>query len=69
MRRSLVLTTESARHPFRATLPPHVLDRANEIEPMAPWRKRISLGLSRQELESVAATYAAGFLATMVFIA
>jgi hypothetical protein len=25
MRRSLVLTTESARHPFRASLPPHVL--------------------------------------------
>ena len=23
-RRSLVLTTESARHPFRASLPPHV---------------------------------------------
>lgn len=25
MRRSLVLTTESARHPFRRSLPPHVL--------------------------------------------
>ena len=25
MRRSLVLTDESARHPFRASLPPHVL--------------------------------------------
>jgi len=24
-RRALVLTTESARHPFRRTLPPHVL--------------------------------------------
>lgn len=24
-RRSLVLTSESARHPFRRTLPPHVL--------------------------------------------
>jgi len=69
MRRSLVLTTESARHPFRASLPPHVLRRANEVEPMAPWRKRLALGLSRQELETVAATYAAGFLATITFIA
>jgi len=46
-----------------------VLERANEIEPMAPWRKRISLSLSRQDLETVAATYAAGFLATITFIA
>ena len=69
MRRSLVLTTESARHPFRASLPPHALMRANEVEPMAPWRKRIALGLSRQDLETVAATYAAGFLATITFIA
>lgn len=69
MRRSLVLTTESARHWFRASLPPHVLARANEIEPMAPWRERLSLGLSRQDMQTVAATYAAGFLATITFIA
>lgn len=68
MRRSLVLTTESARHPFRASLPPHALVRANEIEPMAPWRKRLALGLTRQDLESVAATFAAGFLGTITFI-
>ncbi|MFB0613410.1 hypothetical protein [Aurantiacibacter poecillastricola] len=69
MRRALVLTTESSRHPFRASLPPHVLRRANEVEPMAPWRKRLSLGLSRQDLETMAATYAAGFLATLSFFA
>ena len=69
MRRSLVLTTESARHPYRASLPPHVLLRANEIEPMAPWRERLSLGITRKDLETVAATYTAGFLATMTFIA
>ncbi len=69
MRRSLVLTTESARHPFRASLPPHVLCRANEIEPMAPWRKRIAMGISRKDLETVAATYAAGFVATITFFA
>ncbi|WP_240624509.1 hypothetical protein [Aurantiacibacter odishensis] len=50
-------------------MPPHVLARANEMEPMAPWRKRMALGLSRQDLETVAATYAAGFLATITFIA
>lgn len=69
MRRSLVLTTESARHPFRASLPPHVLARANEVESMAPWRSRIAMGISRADLETVAATYAAGFIATITFIA
>lgn len=69
MRRSLVLTTESARHWYRASLPPHVLARANEIEPMAPWRERITLGLTRQDMETVAATFTAGFLATLTFIA
>ena len=34
-----------------------------------PWRKRIALGLSRQDLETAAATYAAGFLAMITFIA
>lgn len=29
-RRALVLTSESARHPFRQTLPPHVLKHAPE---------------------------------------
>ncbi len=36
---------------------------------MAPWRKRLAMGLSRQDLESVAATYAAGFVATITFFA
>ena len=67
MRRALVLTDESARHPFRASLPPHVLHRANEIERTVPWRLRLSL--TRKEMESVAATYAAGFIATLTFIA
>ena len=50
-------------------MPPHVLHRANEIEPMAPWRKRIAMGISRKDLETVAATYAAGFVATITFFA
>lgn len=36
---------------------------------MAPWRERLSLGITRKDLETVAATYTAGFLATMTFIA
>lgn len=42
-RRALVLTNESARHPFRQSLPPHVFDIApleaepeNEVE-IATW--------------------------------
>ena len=65
MRRALVLTDESARHPFRASLPPHVVHRANEIERTVPWRLR--LGLTRKELESVAATYVAGFVGTLTY--
>ena len=67
MRRALVLTTESARHPFRAALPPCVFARAGQIEHSVPWRLR--LGLSRSDLQSLAATYSAGFIATMAFIA
>ena len=65
MRRALVLTDESARHPFRASLPPHVVQRANEIERMVPWR--LKLGLTRKEAESVLATYAAGFVCTLAY--
>ncbi|QZH76768.1 MAG: hypothetical protein JY451_12845 [Erythrobacter sp.] len=65
MRRALVLTDESARHPFRASLPPHVVLRANEIERTVPWRER--LALTRKDAETVLATYAAGFVATLTF--
>lgn len=67
MRRALVLTDESVRHPFRASLPPHVLHRANEVEKTVPWRLRLEL--SRKEAETVLATYAAGFVATLTFVA
>jgi len=45
MRRSLVLTNETARHPFRASLPPHVTARTagDEVEARVPWRARLSL--------------------------
>lgn len=39
MRRSLVLTDESARHPFRAALPPHVCRTGERGPTKAPdWR-------------------------------
>jgi len=67
MRRALVLTDESARHPFRASLPPQAVHRANEVERTVPWRLR--LNLTRKDMESVVATYAAGFVATLIFFA
>ncbi len=59
-RRSLVLSSESARHPFRIGLPAHVLS----IDP-APrvWR------MSRRDWRDVLGTYLAGFLAVTTFIA
>ena len=63
MRRALVLTDEVARHPFRATLPPHV--RSNEYEAPAEvlWR------LTRDDVRGFATTYFAAFAAVLVFIA
>ena len=60
-RRSLVLTSESARHPFRASLPAHVF----EVAPTSPraWR------MSRRDWRDVAGAYVAGFLAIAIFIA
>ena len=66
MRRALVLTDETARHPFRASLPPQVLRRAGEVERTVPWRLR--LALTRSDAETVLATYIAGFVATLTFI-
>ncbi len=59
-RRSLVLTSESACHPFRASLPPEVF----AAEPPAPraWR------MSRRDWRDVAGAYLAAFLAVTMFI-
>jgi hypothetical protein len=65
MRRHLVLTDESARHPFRASLPAHWREWRNEIaEPRAPWRD-----LLLEDVRGFAQTYLACFLAISVFIA
>ncbi|AKH41860.1 hypothetical protein FHS61_002612 [Altererythrobacter atlanticus] len=67
MRRSLVLTTESARHPFRASLPPHVFERrAEEVENLAPWRARFAL--YSDDVRNFLTTYCACFVAVFTFI-
>ncbi|BBC73608.1 conserved hypothetical protein [Altererythrobacter sp. B11] len=68
MRRSLVLTTETARHPFRASLPPHVFERlADDIEPCVPLRQR--LRLEADDLRHFALAYCACLVGVTAFIA
>jgi hypothetical protein len=55
MKRALVLTTESARHPFRQWLPPHVLQIAPEPK-------------QRQYLAAVVRVWSACFTATLIFL-
>ncbi len=64
MRRALVLTDETARHPFRASLPMHVRTLDN-VENRRSWR--LNFGLDAQDVRQVAMTYSAGFLATAAF--
>ena len=59
MRRSLVLTTESARHPFRVSLPPHVLALDGP-----PLRRLLA-----EDAKGFAMTYFACFVAVLAFIA
>lgn len=63
MRRSLVLTAESARHPFLASLPPHVRSGAM---PLPAERKRW-FGLD--DLRHFLMAYCACFLAVSLYIA
>jgi hypothetical protein len=65
MRRSLVLTDESARHPFRASLPPHWREERHEsAEPRAPWRLQLFT-----EVRGFAQAYCACFVGIATFIA
>ncbi|MFN3517110.1 MAG: hypothetical protein ACK4YM_08125 [Novosphingobium sp.] len=62
-RRSLVLTDETARHPFRAQLPPHVL---RGTRPLAlPGRRWFSM----DDLRDFLLAYSACFLAVSLYIA
>ncbi len=61
-RRGLVLTDESARHPFRATLPPRVREELHDIPAESLWR------LTAEDVRGVASTYVATTAAVLVFI-
>ncbi|HMO68586.1 MAG TPA: hypothetical protein PKD92_03510 [Novosphingobium sp.] len=63
-RRGLVLTDETARHPFLASLPPWV--RAS-VEPVAvPGRKR---RVTARDWRDFLTAYCASFVAVMIFLA
>ena len=63
MRRSLALTDETARHPFLASLPPHVR-RAEEPRPI----KR-GWALSAQDVRDFMLAYCACLMAALIYIA
>jgi hypothetical protein len=62
MRRSLVLTDETARHWFRMGLPPHVKSNLIPIPAEALWR------LTLDDVRGIASTYVAATLAIFAFI-
>jgi hypothetical protein len=63
IRRALVVTDESARHPFLASLPPHVrgLDQDGPLQ--RTWR------ITTQDVKEFLMAYCACFLAVSAFIA
>lgn len=62
MRRSLVLTDETCRHPFRASLPPHVKASVLDIPAESLWR------LTADDVRGFASVYVAATAAVLVFI-
>lgn len=63
MRRALVLTDESARHPFRASLPPHVRSGGEGQPPRRRWR------FDASDLRGFLASYLASLVVIGVLIA
>ncbi|MEL6541888.1 MAG: hypothetical protein AAF249_00470 [Pseudomonadota bacterium] len=61
-RRNLVLTDESARHPFRASLPPHVKREIHDIPAESLWR------LTMDDARGFASVYVAATAAILAFI-
>ena len=66
MRRALVLTDESARHPFLAGLPRHLRHGASKARLR---RKLRRVGVGTQEVKDFLIAYCACFLAVTTFIA
>jgi len=63
MRRALVLTDESARHPFRASLPMQLRREPVDRPRTTDWR------LTASDVRGFATTYFACFAAVLAFIA
>ena len=63
MRRALVTTDEAARHPFRASLPPHIRGLDGPSPPPRSWR------ITVQDVKDFLLAYCACFLAVSAFIA
>lgn len=61
-RRSLVLTNEGARHPFRASLPLHVRSGGSAMALRSAWQ------ITRDDVRGFASAYLACLLAAFVFI-
>ncbi|MEM7687681.1 MAG: hypothetical protein AAF291_01540 [Pseudomonadota bacterium] len=61
-RRSLVLTEETANHPFRASLPPHVKRDIFDIPAESLWR------LTMDDARGFASVYLAATAAILAFI-
>lgn len=62
MRRSLVITDEGARHPFLASLPPHVRHGSE------PVRRGITGLFTLQDVKEFLMAYCACFLAVTAFL-
>lgn len=66
-RRALVLADESARHPFRRSLPPHVFHVDEGLAP-EPEQPRSFLRLTARDAREFLMAYCACFLAVTAFI-
>ena len=62
MRRSLVLSDEAARHPFLASLPPHVRAGEDPVAPRPRWRVR------KGDIRGFFAAYLASLVVVAIFI-
>jgi hypothetical protein len=63
MRRYLVLTDEARRHPFLASLPPHV--RQLDPEPQSSWRP---FAIGGEDVRQFLLAYCACLLAVVTYI-
>jgi hypothetical protein len=62
MRRSLVLTDETARHPFLASLPPHVRGASAPIPSRPGW------AITQDDVRGFVSAYFACLVAVAIFI-